>query len=99
MDISGIESDNSRIFFDEMIIPRNPDGLILLKKKLNKLNNEINDLKVSCLKLKYEKEENKNFLVEAQKINNSLKNPVNKEKSNFEEELNINLSQRLENLK
>ena len=96
MDISGIESDNSRIFFDEMIIPRNPDGLILLKKKLNKLNNEINDLKVSCLKLKYEKEENKNFLVEAQKINNSLKNSVNKEKSNFEEE-HFNISTSINN--
>ena len=61
MNISGLDYDNTRIFFDSMVIPRNQDGLVILKKKLNKLNYEIQDMKIALLKLKNETNENRIF--------------------------------------
>ena len=73
--ISGIDYDNTRIFFDSMVIPRNQNGLIILKKKLNQLNYEIQDMKIAILKLKNETNENRNFFYELQKIKNILSCP------------------------
>ena len=58
-----------------MVIPRNQDGLVILKKKLNKLNYEIQDMKIAILKLKNETNENRNFFFELQKIKNILSCP------------------------
>ena len=75
MNINGIDYDNTRIVFDSMMIPRSQEGLVILKKKLNKINDDIQDMKIAILKLKNESNENRNFLFEIQKIKNILSVP------------------------